>query len=217
MTRQGALFLGTAALMAWGAAHASLVEQDLLVAGDGLVTLDTATGLEWLDLTATQGLSVDKVLAGSGGWVDRGFEYAGFSQIGRLLHDAGFSPSIDDFYYLRSNSLVSDFPSAIAFVNDFGSTLGSAQSIGFIAPFNCDYHDQATTCTDYVRIAASRSQDAGFVGADDGTFVTRAGQPYVGSFLIRAVPEPATSATLLAGLGLLAALARRWRRTGPHA
>jgi len=214
MTRQIALYLGTAGLLACGVAHATLVEQDLLVAGDGLVTLDTATGLEWLDLTATLGLSVDKVLADSGGWVDRGFEYASFSQIGQLLHDAGFSPHIDDFYYLRMHSLVSNLPSAIAFVNDFGPTLGGFQTIGFIAPFNCDYHDQVTTCTDYVGITASRSLDAGFAGGDDGTFVTRAGQPYVGNFLIREVPEPPASTTLFAGLGLFAALARRWRRNG---
>ena len=212
-----ALSLATATLLGCGVAHASLVELDLLTAGDGLVTLDTTTGLEWLDLTATQGLSVDQVLAGSGGWVQRGFDYPNFSQIGRLLDDAGFSPHIDDFAVLRSTDLTSDLASAITFVGDFGSTIGGFQTIGFIAPYDCAIFDEVTTCTDYVKITASRSVDRGFVSGDDGSFVTRVGQPYIGSFLAREVPEPATCATLLAGLALFAALAFRQRRAGADA
>jgi hypothetical protein len=49
-------------------ASAALVEQDLFTAGDGLLTLDDATGLLWLDLTETTGLSMDDILADIGGW-----------------------------------------------------------------------------------------------------------------------------------------------------
>jgi hypothetical protein len=149
--------------------------------------------------------------------VDRGFDYASFSQIARLLHDAGFSPAIDNYDYLRSDYLLSGLPSAIAFVDDFGPTLGASQARGFMAPFVCDYHDEVTTCTDYVSVTASTSRGSGFAGGDDGTFVTRAGQAHVGSFLIREVPEPATGTTLLAGLGLFAALLRCQRRAAARA
>ena len=41
---------------------AALIEVDLFESGDRLLTRDGATGLEWLDLTATVGLSVDRSL-----------------------------------------------------------------------------------------------------------------------------------------------------------
>lgn len=44
-----------------------LVAIDLADPGDGLITLDTRTGLEWLDLTRTAGLSIDAVRIDFGG------------------------------------------------------------------------------------------------------------------------------------------------------
>lgn len=43
--------------------HAALVESDLYENGDGLATLDTNTGVEWMDLTQTKGMSANEVLA----------------------------------------------------------------------------------------------------------------------------------------------------------
>src|SRR5262249_52601719 len=88
MKMRFALALGVSALLTGGLAHGALVKQDLLTAGDGLVTLDTTTNLEWLKLTATQDLSVDQVLGGAGGWVGMGFQYASFDQVGHMLNDA---------------------------------------------------------------------------------------------------------------------------------
>ncbi len=42
-------------LVSGSPAYAALVEQDLFTAGDGLLTLDTDTNLEWLDVTETLG------------------------------------------------------------------------------------------------------------------------------------------------------------------
>ena len=44
-------------------AAAELQERDFLTSGDGLITYDTATGLEWLDLPQTVGLSYNQILA----------------------------------------------------------------------------------------------------------------------------------------------------------
>lgn len=41
-----------------GAAQAELVNADWKVEGDGLAALDTSTGLEWLDVTITAGMSI---------------------------------------------------------------------------------------------------------------------------------------------------------------
>lgn len=43
-------------------ANAELMEANLKENNDGLVTLDTNTGLEWLDITLTMGMSVNQVL-----------------------------------------------------------------------------------------------------------------------------------------------------------
>lgn len=46
--------------------HAALVATDWKVAGDNLATLDTVSGLEWLDLTVTDGYSISKALSETG-------------------------------------------------------------------------------------------------------------------------------------------------------
>jgi hypothetical protein len=49
-----------ALLISATSAHAELVAIDWEVAGDGLATLDTDTGLEWLDLTQTYEMSINQ-------------------------------------------------------------------------------------------------------------------------------------------------------------
>src|ERR1700756_794330 len=109
MMKRIGLAFGAAAVLASGMAQASLVKQDLLTAGDGLVTVDPSTHLEWLKLTATQDLSVDAVQGGAGGWTDLGFEYASFSQVGQLLNDAGYLGDVSNYGTL---DLVADNVSA---------------------------------------------------------------------------------------------------------
>ncbi|MEG3764920.1 hypothetical protein [Alteromonas sp. 14N.309.X.WAT.G.H12] len=54
-------YAALAAMVVAGSANAELVETDWLTDGDGLATLDTTTGLEWLDLTVTDSLSINEV------------------------------------------------------------------------------------------------------------------------------------------------------------
>ncbi|MCK5001822.1 MAG: hypothetical protein KAS57_02300 [Gammaproteobacteria bacterium] len=70
--------------------HAALVERDWLAPGDGAITWDTATGLEWLDLTETAGLSFNQVAAqlGAGDTYEQ-FSYATDEQIRDLLAAVG--------------------------------------------------------------------------------------------------------------------------------
>ncbi len=58
-------------------AHATLIEKDFLSAGDALLTFDTETELEWLDVTHTLNLSFSDVQSelGEGGQFD-GWRYA---------------------------------------------------------------------------------------------------------------------------------------------
>lgn len=55
-------------------------------AHDQWLTRDTASGLDWLDVSLTNGLSVQQVLAGD--WVKQGFRYATQSEISGLVSHA---------------------------------------------------------------------------------------------------------------------------------
>jgi beta-glucanase (GH16 family) len=56
---------------------------------NGSTTLDTATGLEWLDLTLTQGVTAQDVLAGYGGYIADGWAFATVDEVCGLLGAMG--------------------------------------------------------------------------------------------------------------------------------
>ena len=64
------------ALLVARPAVAEFLAVDLVSPGDALITRDTVGGLDWLDVTATRGLSMTAVLGGAGGWVNDGWRYA---------------------------------------------------------------------------------------------------------------------------------------------
>lgn len=71
-------------------ANASLIVRDWKAAGDNALTLDTATKLEWLDLTYTAGMSykqVSSALSPAGAF--GGFRYATVNDVTTLFSDAG--------------------------------------------------------------------------------------------------------------------------------
>lgn len=92
-------------LVPTGASAMTLSSADLFTSGDGLLTRDSATSLEWLDLTATTGLSRVDVLADVGGWISLGFRLATRAEVDSLWIDLGFpvttgsfDPANDPFY-----------------------------------------------------------------------------------------------------------------------
>jgi hypothetical protein len=69
-------------------ARAELVEVDLNAPGDALVTRDTETGLDWLDLGGvTTNLSYDAIQGGAGGWIASGWRYATQAEVCALFVD----------------------------------------------------------------------------------------------------------------------------------
>lgn len=71
----------------------ALVQKDLIPGrGDQLVTYDSATNLDWLNLTVTANRSYLEILAGFGGFMSIfGFQYATQSQVTTLFQHAGVS------------------------------------------------------------------------------------------------------------------------------
>lgn len=62
-----------------------------LLIDNGLTTTDTSTGFEWLDVTATQGKSVNEVLSGFGGFVNSGYRYATTDEVINLWSALGIN------------------------------------------------------------------------------------------------------------------------------
>lgn len=76
----------------------ALIQQDLIAgSGDQLLTFDTDTNLQWLNLTATAGRSYNDVMSGFGGFTTKhGFGYADGGQIGELCGHAGITKGLTE-------------------------------------------------------------------------------------------------------------------------
>jgi len=71
-----------------GNASASLVGTDLLTSGDGLITIDDETGLEWLDMPLTNGMSYQAVSDST--YVNtHGFHFATEAELHELYNNMG--------------------------------------------------------------------------------------------------------------------------------
>ena len=68
-------YLSLSLAIAVTSARSALIERDWIADGDGLITYDTATGLEWLDVPATANIPYSDVVA----TVNTSPEYAGFN------------------------------------------------------------------------------------------------------------------------------------------
>ena len=83
-----ATLLSSSLLLQSHQANATLLAVDLITGGDGAVTRDTRTGLEWLDLALTDGWSVNDALASE--FVTRfGYRLANAVEVDSLLESAG--------------------------------------------------------------------------------------------------------------------------------
>jgi len=80
------------------ASSSHLFSHDLLTDGDNLLTYDANTGLDWLDLSQTQGQSYNSILGGYGDFVTtHGFTVASEQNIIDLFHGVGL---INEWSYI---------------------------------------------------------------------------------------------------------------------
>lgn len=87
--------LGLAAALAASSASAALSVADLSTSGDGLLTVDSVSGLGWLDVSLTRGQSLDQVVAGS--WLAQGFRLATSAEFDALLRQGVQTPDLVDW------------------------------------------------------------------------------------------------------------------------
>lgn len=104
--------------LATGAANASLLSVDWLRSGDGLVTRDTATKLDWLDLTETYNQTVAQVLPLTGpGQRYQGFRPVGAGEVNTLMNNASLPIT-------GAQTIVSDKPAYLAGADALTALLG---------------------------------------------------------------------------------------------
>jgi len=90
------ILLAATALILSTSVNSAIVSTDWQNAGDNLITLDTVSGLEWLDLTETSSMSYDDVTAQLGvGGAYEGFRYATDTEVISLWSNFGVDLSQD--------------------------------------------------------------------------------------------------------------------------
>lgn len=193
---------------------ATLIKQDLSNAGDGLLTLDSATGLSWLNVSATINRSYNDVISGYGGFVNTmGFRYATTTEVGQLFSEAGVIQTGNWVWgywnygnqgYVASSNL--DALLGVTYPFD-GLTAGTYGITGTTtAPGTHEYGLLLyNSHADYLAL-----QDGGAV--DDTENIGS-----VGSFLVKntnatPVPEPSTELLIGAGMAGIAYFRKRLQR-----
>ncbi|MCR9096422.1 MAG: PEP-CTERM sorting domain-containing protein [bacterium] len=182
------------------------------------ITHDASTGLDWLDLTVTEGRSFDDIVGNDGtdelgpGGDFEGFRYATAFEVTGWQNGPQANSLYANFSFASSFASIGGFP----LVRDFMSYLGCATGA------NCGSHgfvqgvcvaDDTESSPRWARIEASISQGNDFGSVTGCSFTspqtaspTNDSAGSYGHFLVR-VPEPATGLMLATGIGGLAVLA----------
>jgi hypothetical protein len=203
--RRAASLIGFAATIFLG----SLAGAQANIIDHGAYLSDTGTGLDWLDLTATQGQSYNTVL----GSMPAGWHYASLADVATLFTDAGGTPPYNftgnngqAFFQgaatslllnLMGNTNVFGLPAGAGLTSDIDLAVGCC---GPYPNFLAVYTDLPPT-TNYLLVPFLEQYP------DDAA-------DNVGSFLIRTsnVPEPVTLSLFGAGLAGAMGLRRRAKK-----
>jgi len=181
------------------------------IIGHGSYLTDTGTGLDWLDLTATQGLSYNSVSASlpAGGW-----QYASLAEVSALFTDAG---GVGPYNFSGGNGSALVEGAATSLLT---SLLGDTSPLGLPggAGLTSDLDLSGGCCGPYPNELAyyiDFPPTTDYLLAPFGSLDPNSSSPGVGSFLVRetAVPEPLTLS--LFGTGVAGAMALRRRKKKP--
>jgi len=192
------IFIGVVLCLFAINANAALVSADWQTSGDNLITRDTETGLDWLELTETTNMSYEYVTSqlGVGGQFE-GWSYATTVQISSLFDSAGGTGPYDG-WSSRNNGVVEYL------LNLWGSTTGFLDSSFMSGDLNSPFGDPARW---YHRIgdqptqATSSTED--FMLLNVGASGDSSSTNIIGSALIRVSPVPVPSAVWLFVSGLI--------------
>lgn len=206
------------AVISFGSAHAGMISLDDSNFGAGSITLHEETGLEWLDLTATQGRTVDDVLGVDGtnefaaGGDYFGFRHATFDEVMGMQAGFGITYNLSSFDHAVGQQNAS-IAAMVDYMDFFGATGTNEDDVFAFGTIVRDGGDDRALMSIYDNDSSSLF-DTGTGYMQDIFFANprNVADPFTGQFMVRtqatAVSEPSTIALL--GLGLVGiATARR--------
>lgn len=207
--------------------NAAVVEADYQSPGDGLITLDVDNGREWLDVTATVGVSVNQAVSI---YAPEGFRLATTEEVIALFVSAGID-EILDFSTFPPITVYGSYDFEITFdPNNVSSAAGQAavanlmdllgftnEEFGWLTGHLADedgdgFHDLAR-----LRKATAFSNAAAHTNSSGDAFVPDVPSEFHGSWLVRdaaVVPLPAAVWLFGAALVSLVGVGRRRRQSG---
>lgn len=181
-------------LTATTAAATTLSSADLFAGGDGLLTRDSATFLEWLDLTETTNISRIDILSDVGGWISLGFRLATRAEVNTLWADHGF-PVIDGSYQAANDPFYASFVALV------GETLSNGSVEGAVG-FSADSPGPGGAYIPQILHDLQTDGD-GTALIDSGATGEATASGVVGSWLVREYTLSAPAALGLFGLSLV--------------
>jgi hypothetical protein len=189
-------------------ANAALISVDDATHGVGALTRDTATGLDWLDLSLTYNRSYSSVTSqlGSGGQF-AGFRGATAAEVQSLMVNAGLPVSTQTTTISFDPVVITAANALTALIGDtLSGTYGSYYHGGRGSVFDDSAYDSIRMVGYYTMGGAALFNDyfdfGDYGNAGNGVWLVRAAP--------EAVPEPAMLGMF--GLGLIGLAVRRRRR-----
>ena len=186
------LTLSAGILMLSGPASAVLVD-------NGSTTTDTDTNLEWLDLTATLGLSYADALASTYVTID-GYRSATSLEVAELFTNAGIGTQ-------DNLAREVDFAGADLLLSTLGCTLTPADCATSSNPIGTGFAEWSAGTGRRALYRTDQINGGRGAATIQSSFVVSA-DPAIGTFLVRVVPEPSTGLLILGGLACLSARRR---------
>lgn len=168
---------------------------DAVLVDMGTITRDPSQNLDWLDVDQTVGSSFDDIIGDAGGYLTAGWRYATQSEMCGFAIQLGMPEPCPA-------------PASPTFVFDAALGVSIIALIGNTSPAGLPradgmYEDGSDNGVTGLAQVLPFSRGVQFAVRDDHW--TRSGRSdAVGSFLVRAIPEPSTVLLVGAGLSILA-------------
>jgi hypothetical protein len=208
--------LAVTALILSTTTNAAIISTNWLTVGDNLITQDTTTGLEWLDLTVTTSRSYDDISSQFGaGQEFEGWRYATATEINGFFDAFGGDNNFYNGWSVQNNGL---FDRLSAYWGDTYCEFAGCQTGDGYSQFLSDetshYVGFQYYGTIYDLYLNNQSASSDFIEFDSRYIANFTTSPAVGSALVKATVVPIPSAVWLFGSGLLGLLgiARRKMR-----